>query len=576
MRKKTYPQKKMTFLSLLLRGLLVTAIICAAFAGALREYILYQIRTQAETQMNERLVKIQQQAGYIDTTSERQFVMNDLHYKITLYTGFNIYIPQLIADNDHSDAIQVTPYYSKNNHAICVLLDENNNIAASNSFTLRTVVRPNEDESESGLYTFDKDALDMPEVSKLFDDIEELYSRCGDTGDIEVSLYSIYFDRSKKIFIPREGKITLLRAKTHREILRESGDMTVEEEREIHIDLEGKGFETMTKNVLGVNPRFSMTILIGVPNSDIKQYGKDLEYCINEKGDINEQFYRRTTGENFTEIIRTLPVYIGGKTYQLYMRFIVDERDPQFVQFYYKWVTIFSAVTLAVTLLLCWRKNVLNKAKYAFEDYQRDLTDHLAHDIKTPLMAISGYAENVLSGKLTEAEQTEYLNSILDNVSFTDSLISRTLYLNHMDSKNTSKETIPLNDMAEDILGKYSLLLHEKKIVYSVSGNAEVHADRTAMETIIENLISNAVKYTPNDSTLRIAIDKKHMTFINSVSEKIDTKELKHPFVRGDAARSNADGSGLGLAIAERAALANGFKLEISCSDTEFKAEVRF
>ena len=174
MRKKTYPQKKMTFLSLLLRGLLVTAIICAAFAGALREYILYQIRTQAETQMNERLVKIQQQAGYIDTTSERQFVMNDLHYKITLYTGFDIYIPQLIADNDHSDAIQVTPYYSKNNHAICVLLDENNNIAASNSFTLRTVVRPNEDESESGLYTFDKDALDMPEVSKLFDDIEEL------------------------------------------------------------------------------------------------------------------------------------------------------------------------------------------------------------------------------------------------------------------------------------------------------------------------------------------------------------------------------------------------------------------
>ena len=229
-----------------------------------------------------------------------------------------------------------------------------------------------------------------------------------------------------------------------------------------------------------------------------------------------------------------------------------------------------------LALFWAWQKNVRNKARYAFEDYQRDLTDHLAHDIKTPLMAISGYVENVLNGKLTEAEQTEYLNSVLDNVSFTDSLISRTLYLNRMGGKSTSKEVIQVNDMVEEILGKYALLLHEKKILYSVSGNTEVHADRTAMETIIENLISNVVKYTPNNGILRIAIDKKYMMVINSVSEKIDTKELKRPFVRGDAARSNADSNGLGLSIAERAALANGFTLLISCTDTEFKAEVKF
>ncbi len=233
-------------------------------------------------------------------------------------------------------------------------------------------------------------------------------------------------------------------------------------------------------------------------------------------------------------------------------------------------------ISVLLALLWAWQKNVRNKARYAFEDYQRDLTDNLAHDMKTPLMAISGYAENVLNGKLTEAEQTEYLNFILDNVSFTDSLISRTLYLNHMDGHNMSPETIQLMDLAEEILGKYALLLQDKKIVYSVSGNADVHADRNAMETVIENLISNAVKYTPNGGTLSIAIDKKRMAIINSVSERIDTKELKRPFVRGDAARSNADGNGLGLSIAERAALANGFRLTISCSDTEFRAEVIF
>ena len=238
-------------------------------------------------------------------------------------------------------------------------------------------------------------------------------------------------------------------------------------------------------------------------------------------------------------------------------------------------IAIFGCIALLIALLWAWQKNVRNKARYAFEDYQRDLTDHLAHDIKTPLMAISGYAENVLSGKLTETEQTEYLTSILDNVAFTDQLISRTLYLNHMDGKNTAKEKLQLNDMAEEILGHYALLLREKNITYSISGTAEVHAERTAMETILENLISNAVKYTPNEGTIKIAIDNKHMTVINSVSEKIETTDLKHPFVRGDAARSNADGSGLGLAIADRAALANGFRLSISCTDTEFRADVR-
>ena len=96
------------------------------------------------------------------------------------------------------------------------------------------------------------------------------------------------------------------------------------------------------------------------------------------------------------------------------------------------------------------------------------------------------------------------------------------------------------------------------------------------METLLENLITNAVKYTPNEGTLRVAIDKKHMTVTNSVSEKIDTSDLMRPFIRGDQARSNADGNVLGLAIAERSANANGFYLVISCTDSEFCAELRF
>ena len=119
-------------------------------------------------------------------------------------------------------------------------------------------------------------------------------------------------------------------------------------------------------------------------------------------------------------------------------------------------------------------------------------------------------------------------------------------------------------------------MLREKHIRAGVSGSAEIQADPAALETILENLISNAVKYTPEDGKIEIEMDKKRLTVTNSVAQKISVKKLKEPFVRGDAARSNVKGNGLGLAIADRTADANGFKLKLSCTEHAFKAELKF
>ena len=70
--------------------------------------------------------------------------------------------------------------------------------------------------------------------------------------------------------------------------------------------------------------------------------------------------------------------------------------------------------------------------------------------------------------------------------------------------------------------------------------------------------------------------DRKKLVITNTVNEKTDVKDLKKPFVRGERSRSNLGGSGLGLSIAERAATLNGFSLKLSCTDTEFRAEVRY
>ena len=144
------------------------------------------------------------------------------------------------------------------------------------------------------------------------------------------------------------------------------------------------------------------------------------------------------------------------------------------------------------------------------------------------------------------------------------------------EAKQGKPEQIALEKLAAELLQKYEPLLAEKQITHRIEGSATVEADPAAMETILENLISNAVKYTPERGEVRVAVEKKVLRVTNSVAQKLEVKKLKEPFVRGDAARSNVKGNGLGLAIADRAAEANGFKLNLSCTDTEFKAELKF
>jgi signal transduction histidine kinase len=269
-------------------------------------------------------------------------------------------------------------------------------------------------------------------------------------------------------------------------------------------------------------------------------------------------------------------VIIDQQRYLLSARIIVDYAAPPVVKYFCTRVLLFAAGISLLALLWCLWKNQKNKLRYAMEDYQRALTDNLAHDIKTPLMAISGYAENIRDGSLPEAKQKQYVGAIIENVSYTDALVSRTLRLNHMgETKQGKPEEIAVGELVGELLRKYELLIEEKQITYSIDGGVTVQADPAALETILENLISNAVKYTPEGGIIQIKMDKKTLTVTNTVTQKLDVRKLKEPFVRGDGARSNVKGNGLGLAIADRAAKANGFKLKLSCTDTEFQAELR-
>lgn len=205
---------------------------------------------------------------------------------------------------------------------------------------------------------------------------------------------------------------------------------------------------------------------------------------------------------------------------------------------------------------------------YAFEDYQQSLINNLAHDLKTPLAVIGGYAENLQELRKDSGSEKElkYISSIMNNVAYTDDIIVKTLRLSENEQmKKLCKTEVDIKELTEKLLEKYRMALNERNIELKTELCSKVRADEDLLVSIIENLISNAVKYTCDDGCITITADKKRLSIVNDVSENVNTKDLLMPFVKGDKARSSKRSHGLGLAIASSAAARSGFGLNISC-----------
>ena len=266
----------------------------------------------------------------------------------------------------------------------------------------------------------------------------------------------------------------------------------------------------------------------------------------------------------------------GGKTYYIHMVNEIEAWNRAARKVFFTVSTALVILFLIIALRSSIRRNNKNQARYAFEDYQRDLTNSLAHDLKTPLTAIGGYAENILDGTLSDTENEEYLRAILKNVDYTNSIINSTLELSRMNTAGELKnEKIDLAKLTNELTDKYSVMLSRRSVSCETEGSGEITADYVSLRTAAENLISNAVKYTPENGRILVTVSKNGITVKNTVNSKIDIKDLKKPFVKGDASRSGKLGSGLGLSIADAAAERNGFGIVLSCTDSEFTAELK-
>lgn len=184
----------------------------------------------------------------------------------------------------------------------------------------------------------------------------------------------------------------------------------------------------------------------------------------------------------------------------------------------------------------------------------RDAVANISHDLRTPLTAICGYLE-LLSNENLSDEAHRYLSIINSRVEqlrkLTEELF-RCMLLGAA-PESVAQETVSLNALIEDTLAAYYTALNARGIVPSVSlpGLPVLcRSDPQALSRILDNMLSNAIKYSDGDLTVSLA--PTGTITLSNTARSLDAVTAGQLFNRYYTVQSGRGSTGLGLSIARR------------------------
>ncbi|MGD9175677.1 MAG: ATP-binding protein, partial [Desulfobacterales bacterium] len=210
------------------------------------------------------------------------------------------------------------------------------------------------------------------------------------------------------------------------------------------------------------------------------------------------------------------------------------------------------------------------------EEARRDFIAHLSHEFKTPLTTIKSYSEMLMDGEVNEAETTkDFYNIINMEADRLSSLVQNLLSISRMEMGNLTLNTalVKIDLLVKDSLTAIETAVNNKNILLekNVSENSpSLMGDKELLKVAIINILSNAVKYTPQNGKVTFSLFNQNGHIIFDVADTgcgISPKDLPYIFDKTyrseDPVVREVSGSGLGLAIAQEIIQLHGGEIEV-------------
>ena len=208
------------------------------------------------------------------------------------------------------------------------------------------------------------------------------------------------------------------------------------------------------------------------------------------------------------------------------------------------------------------------------ERVRQDFVANVSHEFKTPLTAIQGFAETLLSGALDDpTNNRRFLDIIRNHAIRLARLTNDLLKLARIEAGKLEVEFFPvgLMELIEGCAETTLLKASRKQITLEIEvppGLPPVHGDASLLRDVLQNLLDNAIQYTPAGGHIRVSAEAKGREAVVTVSDTgigipaSDRERIFERFYRVDAARSReAGGTGLGLSIAKHIVEAHNGRL---------------
>jgi signal transduction histidine kinase len=221
--------------------------------------------------------------------------------------------------------------------------------------------------------------------------------------------------------------------------------------------------------------------------------------------------------------------------------------------------------------------NLLDQIENAIER-EKEFTSDASHELRTPLAVIKGTLEVLIRKPREQKEYEEKINFCINEVNRVNKLVDQLLLLARFENQNQNiqNETIFLNAMILDTITRFSEKINANKLKIDSQFEEEFYAksDTYLLSIILNNVISNAIKYSKESGEIKISLSKKNNITTCTITDNgigIQAKDLDkifNSFYRSDVVNhSEIKGTGLGLSIVKR--LCDLLSISISISSQE-------
>lgn len=238
---------------------------------------------------------------------------------------------------------------------------------------------------------------------------------------------------------------------------------------------------------------------------------------------------------------------------------------------------------IAVSERLDWLRRRLGE----LEEQKSRFLRHMSHELKTPLASLREGTELMLDGSVgpLEATQREVAELLRANALELQQMIVNLLDFNSWQERTARLNitSVDLTALARAVADRHRLAVASRGLEIMVRGDeVRITADRDKLRTALDNLVSNAVKYSPDQGTINIVIRRRNAHAVIDVVDQgpgipaADRERVFEPFFRGETSHAGpVKGTGIGLSVAVECIRSHGGTIEIVDSETGAHFRIR-